>query len=339
MVERLEISDAQWARFIGAHAATTPFLQPVWAQVLADAYSLSSFALVRRDASTGDIIEGVPVVATPRVPFRERRLVSLPFTDHAPPLVRDGSGFASEVEAFCRSHGFRDVEVRGEVAGLGARAAVVGVRHTLALTPDIDSLLGGLSKGKRRDVRVAERSGVVVRRGETERDLTDVFFPLHLATRRRLGVPVQPKRFFRLLWRRVLATGGGFVLVAEEHRRPVAAAVFLEGGGRLIYKYSATDPAGRAALANDLVLWEAIRHGAEQRLRELDFGRSDFGSVGLRAYKRRWGADEFPLRYTSLLGIATAAGGETPAALGAVLRRAPTAVTRLTGELLYRYSA
>jgi CelD/BcsL family acetyltransferase involved in cellulose biosynthesis len=339
MVERLEISDPQWVEFIRAQAAATPFYQPVWAQVLAEAHALSSFALVRRDASTGAIVEGIPVVATPRVPFRGRRLVSLPFTDYAPPLVRDGPGFASEVDAFCRSHGFGDVEVRGEIDGLHARAAVVGVRHTLALTPDLDTILGGLSKGKRRDVRAAERSAVVVRRGEAESDLTDVFFRLHLATRRRLGVPVQPKRFFRLLWRRVLATGGGFVLVAEERRRPLAAAVFLEGGGRLIYKYSATDPAGRAALANDLVLWEAIRHGAEGGVRELDLGRSDFGSEGLRAYKRRWGAAEVPLRYTSLLGIPIAGGGGTPAALSGVLRRAPTPVTRLAGELLYRYSA
>jgi lipid II:glycine glycyltransferase (peptidoglycan interpeptide bridge formation enzyme) len=52
----------------------------------------------------------------------------------------------------------------------------------------------------RRNIRRAQRAGVVVRPGNAEADVTEVFYRLHTRTRHRLGVPVQPLRYFRLLW-------------------------------------------------------------------------------------------------------------------------------------------
>ena len=72
-----------------------------------------------------------------------------------------------------------------------------------------------------------------------------MFFGLHLATRHRLGVPSQPKRFFDLGSGSVLEPRSslGFVLVAEQEGRPVASAVFLQAAGTVVYKYSASDAA------------------------------------------------------------------------------------------------
>jgi hypothetical protein len=54
-------------------------------------------------------------------------------------------------------------------------------------------------------------------------------------------VPVQPRRFFELLWRLVLEPGLGFLLLAHAGARPVAGAVFLRGSRCLTYKYGASD--------------------------------------------------------------------------------------------------
>ena len=75
-------------------------------------------------------------------------------------------------------------------------------------------------------------------RGESAADV-ETFYRLHLQTRRRLGVPVQPRRFFALLLERVIRTGLGFVLTAHRDNVPVAGALFCAWNGTVMCKYSA----------------------------------------------------------------------------------------------------
>jgi hypothetical protein len=55
-----------------------------------------------------------------------------------------------------------------------------------------------------------QRSGVIVSLAEDEDDLTSTFYELHTATRRRLGVTVQPRRYYSLVWRRILEPDSTF---------------------------------------------------------------------------------------------------------------------------------
>jgi CelD/BcsL family acetyltransferase involved in cellulose biosynthesis len=170
--------------------------------------------------------------------------------------------------------------------------------------------------------------------------MLDSFYSLHLATRRRQGVPIQPRRFFQLLWDRVLARGGGELLVAEAGGHALAAAVFLRRGGRIVYKFGASDSSSWDLRPNHAIFWEAIRAGCETGAEELDFGRTDLGNDGLRAFKAGWGTVERPLVYT-FVGAQPRGGGSGTAhrALGAVIRRSPPAVCRVLGERLYRYAS
>src|SRR5205085_8450387 len=130
------------------------------------------------------------------------------FTDACAPLARSLAArrrLAAELP--------RRLELRGPLEGDGLVSRVRGVTHLLELG-DLESVRAGFRAQMRRNVTRAERAGVVVRRGETRTDLTDTFYELHLRTRRRQGVPVQPRRFFRLLWDDVLARGLGTVLIA-----------------------------------------------------------------------------------------------------------------------------
>ena len=86
-------------------------------------------------------------------------------------------------------------------------SAAAAVTHELQLAPDPDVVARSFSQDRRRRIRIAERPGLKIRWAEDERDLTDAFFGLHVETRRRLGVPTQPKRFFRLLWSRIIEPG------------------------------------------------------------------------------------------------------------------------------------
>jgi CelD/BcsL family acetyltransferase involved in cellulose biosynthesis len=310
------------------------FHHPAWAETLSACYGFPSSVLVVTGAD-GAIAGGAPVLEVRR-PLGPRRWVSLPFTDSCPPLA-DAEAMPVLVEAL-RTRAGRS-ELRGPVPD--GKVVAAGVRHVLSLSPDPEELLRRLSPMHRRNIRRAESRLVTVQRGGSEQ--LETFYRLHLLTRRRLGVPVQPRRFFALLGERLLDRGLGHVLTAHVDGQPAASALFLEANRTIVYKYGASDPRFWDARPNNLLFWTAIRDAAGRGCHTMDFGRSDYGDAGLRRFKSGWGAQEEPLFYTVFGGDGggpdEAGRGRAGAVLRAVIRRSPVWVCRMLGELLYRYAA
>jgi len=176
----------------------------------------------------------------------------------------------------------------------------------------------------------------LARGGDRWKDVR-LFYDMHVQTRQRLGAPVQPLRFFRLLWAQVLQQGMGYVLVALQDDTPLASAVFLHWGQTLTYKYSASDPAYWRLRPNNLLLWHAIRWGCGNGYAVFDWGKTAPENEGLRQFKSGWGSSEAALHYSVLADrppeARTASRGH--ALLSSVLQRAPAWVGRMIGELLY----
>jgi lipid II:glycine glycyltransferase (peptidoglycan interpeptide bridge formation enzyme) len=228
-------------------------------------------------------------------------------------------------------------EVRSELTG--APGAVVVRRyaqHRLALDADVEQVQRRFSKSQvKRGIAKAMREGVTIERHRTASALAR-FYDLHLSTRRRQGVPTQPRRFI-LRFAELFDAGLGFVLLARHQERDIAAGVFLAAGSTLTYKYGASRRRDLALRPNNLLFMEAIRWGCEHGLRTLDFGRTDLDNEGLLAFKRSWGATESPLAYT-FLGKSNPDRPPGPAqrAVSSVIRHSPPVVGRLVGEALYR---
>ena len=140
----------------------------------------------------------------------------------------DRRALLDELAATRERLGLERIEVRGEVVGSSAVRRPSGVLHRLALAKDEDEMMNSLRRTQvGRNIVRAQRDGVEV---VVDRNFkgVDAFYNLHLLTRRRLGVPVQPRRFLRALHERVIGPGLGFVLVARHMTRPVAAAIVLD---------------------------------------------------------------------------------------------------------------
>jgi len=231
------------------------------------------------------------------------------------------------------------IDVRAALPqGFGATA---GSLHLLALEPDPDRVAARFGRSSvMRNVRKAQKLGVTVDTGRGRADLTEAFYGLHLTTRRRQGVPIQPRRFFELFWERLIEPGLGRVVVARVDGRAAAAIVLLAWNGTTVYKFGASDPAFSAHRVSNLAMWTGISQACAAGDRVFDFGRTDDDNEGLKAYKRSWGADELPLVYSTLADEAPQDNsGRAQHALGVVLRHSPRWMTRLAGELLYKYAA
>jgi len=334
--------DPRWKELVDRAPGGSIFHHPSWLRLLHATYRYETDAccVSRHD---GALDAGLPL-ALVSSRFTGSRLVALPFSDLCPPLVASDAApgtpakLAGALRDLADSRGMR-LEVRGsggvlERAPLGARFH----HHVLALEEDVDAVQRRFVKsqvlqGVRRAVREGLRADV-----RTDREALADFYRLHLGTRRRLGVPTQPRRFILGL-ERLFKEGLGFVLLVRREDVPLAAAVFLTYRDVLTYKYGASDARFLRVRPNNLLFMEAIRWGCERGFRALDFGRTHWGHDSLRAFKLAWGPEERELRY-HLLGSA-APVRETELGerlLGAVIRRGPPVVGRAIGEVLYRHA-
>ena len=338
---RLEIDNPRWVDFV-ASEGTTPFHHPAWAALLGDCYRYSAFALALDDPA-GRIVAGLPVVDVSNR-LTGRRWVSLPYTDVCPPLV--GSRSSTEelvvgLEEERRRREIPEFECRAELASSSVRARSEAVIHTLPIEADSDKMEGRFKRSVRQHIAKGHRSGVTVRRAETLEELADTFYGLHVRTRQRQGVPVQPRRYFVRLWQHILEPGLGFCLLAESGGRPIAGAVFLAWKKTVVYKYSASDQRYLGLRPNYVLLSEAIRWSGANRFEALDLGRTDLDHAGLRHFKSSWGAREEPLVYSTLGEAGAGPGLSSRGAplLSPLIRHSPRSVCRAIGELLYRYAA
>lgn len=332
------LDDPEWTSFVDAAAEAGPFHDPSWARTLADAYRFEAGALLVRDESDR-VLAGLPAIVLGR---RRRRLVSLPFTDWCAPLLAPGadpSRLGAALERLRADAGLDSIEVRGVLPGGHAEAN--GHRHVLALGPDPEPVLAGTSSSRvRRKLKRAAKAGVEVRRDAGAGGLLEHFYPLHVATRRRLGVPVQPRRFFEALGRDVLERGRGLTATAFLDGRAVSSAVFMAANDRLVYKFSASSRDVGDVGGAQAVVWEAARWGCANGYTSLDFGRTEAGNEGLRAFKSSWGSEEHELTYTFFADSPPRGRSERlEQVLGAVIRRSPEFVTRAIGRAAYRHTA
>ena len=339
VVERRPVDDRAWRDFVADRPDRLPFHDRAWVDVLTDAYGYKSFAAVVTDAD-GRITAGVPVVEVRR-PLGPRRWLVLPFTDYCPPLAEDAESSRTLViglEALREQSGAASVEFRSDVT---PASYAIGVRHLLALDRDPDVVFAAFKKKQVRQlITKAVRDGIVKTRISRERLDFEAFLRLHLATRRRLGVPVQPPGFLERFWEQLIVGGPGFIVIAEVDAHPVSAAVFLTAGSTVVYKFSASDATSWRLRPNNLVLWTAIQHACVNGYEWFDFGRTESAHEGLRVFKAGWGAEEIPLRY-SVLGREVPETSTTTgrSVTGTIIRRSPPVVCRLAGRALYRYAA
>jgi CelD/BcsL family acetyltransferase involved in cellulose biosynthesis len=338
------IADPEWLAFIEASPSAEIFHHPLWLQLLRSRYGYRIEACCVE--GEGGIEAGIPFA---RIESRltGRRLVSVPFSDSCATAVAANAGSAA-VDALGQALGEEsrrsglDLTVHSALPEIPA--AFVRPRfaqHLLPLAADPAEVERGYAKNQLRAMKKAKREGLSSER-RTDVAALDAFYSLHLQTRRRQGVPTQPKSFIRG-FAELFDAGLGFVWLVHDEGRPVAAAVFLAYNGTVTYKYGASDFASLKKRPNNLLLRTAIRWACEAGYQRFDFGRSDIDNEGLRAFKRSWGATESELSYTYVTDTEPSLQPEAEAetlrgrVMTTTIQRSPAFVGRLAGQVLYRH--
>jgi hypothetical protein len=294
------IHDPRWSAYLKREPKASAFHTPEWLEALRRTYGYQPF--VATTSRPDETLRNGVVFCRITSPLTGRRLVSVPFSDHCEPLTEKPGHLPEILDAlahYMKGERMSYAEVRPRTSGFhmpeGFAPANDFWLHTLDLTPGGDELFRRFHKDCiQRKIRRAEREGLMAEAGRSDA-LLRTFYHLLLLTRRRLGVPPHPFRWFRNLSE---TFGENLeISVATKDGQPVAGILTLRFRDTLVYKYGGSDARHNRLGGMSFLFWRAIRQAKSLGLRELDFGRSDLTDTGLIAFKGRWGCTRSLLRY------------------------------------------
>lgn len=340
----LNVDDRKWKDYIFDRPDVNVFHHPQWSINFYEVYGYKPyvFALIN---SEGAVVGGIPV-SDVSSPFTGKRWVSLPYTDHCIPVLDDPASFETLADQIINLYQTRQIpktELRWSFPKRKEiQREVSNVLHTQTCH-DLDSAYKGIQKRMQEYIKTFSQRDVHI-----ERDISipfvKAFYEMHVATRRKHGIPVQPWRYFEGLQKNIFEKGMGSIILAFDGKHNcLAGSVILHWKNTLTIKYRAsiTDNQVLGKLRPNYQLdWEVIKIACDNNFGKIDFGRSDINQPGLRQYKKNWGFEEQELAY-SLIGYPPRGGS----GLGLrkipeyVIRHSPLWVCRLSGELLYKHFA
>ncbi len=131
-------------------------------------------------------------------------------------------------------------------------------RNTIFLDlslPD-DILLSNFKQKTRYNIRLAEKKGVLIRRG-TEEDLSNLY-QMYAQTAMRDGFAIRSSNYYLKVWSTLMQTGMAIPLIAEVNDEAVSALIMFVYAGRAYYFYGMSTGKFREWMPNHLLQWKAI---------------------------------------------------------------------------------
>jgi len=317
-----------WDAYVGGHADGTVWHRWAFSTAMRSAYGMACpFLLARR----GRRVVGVLPLALQASRAFGRRLVSLPWLDHAGILADDPAAAAALLER-ARALAQRDgaeLILRERAPRPGWSARTDKVVMTLDLPAAGEALWASFKPKVRNQVRKARKNGLSAEWIGPE-GLGD-FYAVYSMNMRDLGSPPHSLAFFRC----VLAELGDLarLLHVRLAGRTVAAALVLTDEAGWQVPWASSRREANPLCPSHLMYW-SILGAACGRTRQFCFGRSSRDS-GTYKFKAQWGARPGQLYWNSLSGAPHPADGTSPGRLTVLAQRlwqrVPASLARTLG--------
>ncbi len=332
----LSPDDGDWRAFASEHA-TSPLQHPVWLDTLTGAYRLHAriAALV---GPRGTIVAGLPMIRS-KLPWRNG-WTSLPFTDTLEPVALDRGCRDRLLLAVAEHADGEPVLVRTHAALEGWVSRQVGTVEVIDLSDGAAGVLSGADSHHRRSVNRAHRAEAGLTAGPitSRAEFLGPSLALIARSRRRLGAPTQPRRYWRRMWE-LHEQDEAMTIGVYVGGRLAANGIFLIGGDHAVYKYGASDSDSRRLRTNFLMFATAFDLLASRGVRSMDFGVTDLQNTSLREFKARWGGEEQPAYFSATDARMLPDTLEPGPLLTKVIQRAPVFAGRAVGSVAYPFVA
>jgi hypothetical protein len=340
----LEIVDPtdypQWDDLILNSAQYSVFHSSAWCKVLHDSYNYKPFYFVaRKDDRFETVIPFMEISS----PITGKRGVSLPFTDYGPIIISENSNtnrYFNFIYELGEQHGWKYLEFRdNKIIPENSPVQVEFYQHVLDLSDDGTEVFNKFRDSTKRNIKKAKKRGIATRISRSK-DGMENFCRLNTSTRKKHGLPPQPDIFFSKMFEHVISKDLGFVVEALFEDKTIAVALYLTYGGRVVYKYGASDSRFLNLRANNLVMWHAIEWACSEGFKTFDFGRTEIYNKGLIQFKNGWGCKPSLINYYKYL-LATktfvTGNGKESHFYEKVFRVTPEPVLKVFGNIIYKH--
>ncbi|MFZ5932475.1 MAG: lipid II:glycine glycyltransferase FemX [Patescibacteria group bacterium] len=143
------------------------------------------------------------------------------------------------------------------------------------LTRSEEELLASFHPKTRYNIRVAQKDGVAVSEDNSQ-EAFEKYIALTRETVTRQGFYAHTERYHRLMWEALSQAGIARLLTARYRGEIVTCWILFVWHDFLYYPYGASSDKYKNVMANNLVMWEAIRFGKKLGLKTFDlWGREE----------------------------------------------------------------
>lgn len=143
------------------------------------------------------------------------------------------------------------------------------------LSKSEDDLLRGFHHKTRYNIRLAQRQGVKVVEDNSDKAF-EKYLKLTFETAKRQGFYAHTEKYHRLMWKHLKAAGIAHLLVASYKKEIITTWILFVWKDFLYYPYGASSDKHKEVMANNLMMWEAIRFGKKHNLKTFDlWGREE----------------------------------------------------------------
>lgn len=158
----------------------------------------------------------------------------------------------------------------------GGRSLFTKYNFVLDVTPSEAELLAGFKQKTRYNIKVAEKRGVTVAIDNSEKAF-ERYLELTEETTKRQGFYAHGRNYHKKMWSVLHKADIAHLLTAQYNGEIITTWVLFKFGDTLYYPYGASTREHREVMANNLVMWEAIKLAKKWGCLYLDM----WGALGL----------------------------------------------------------
>ncbi len=348
------LTDSRWEDFVQKHPYALIYHSTGWKRVLEKSFKhMKGHYIILTDSHGKNIEAALPVYIVDSW-LLGKRLVSLPFATICDPLVLDVAELERLLEMlidFYRKSKASSLEIKS----LKSHRVIEGIKshrltvlkqfkhHYLYLSPDPEEVRKKFrQKSVRSAIRKAERGDLIFNDDNTESELRN-FYDLYVRTRKELGLPPQPFKFFKNIWTEFANKNIFKILLASYKGKPVAGLAYFKFKKRISTEFAGWVRGYKDLNANSLLYWSAIKQGCEEGYEIFDFGRTAYENKGLMNFKQHWGTIEedihsFYYPDNIIPALEDTFSNKKKEIIQCVLReKTPDFIAKLVGDFCYRH--
>lgn len=143
------------------------------------------------------------------------------------------------------------------------------------LTPSEEELMKSFSSKTRYNIRLAVRNGVKVKEDNSDESF-ERYLELTRETINRQGFYAHSEKYHRLMWQILKKAGIAHLLTASYQNQIITTWILFVWKDFLYYPYGASTEQHKNVMANNLMMWEAIKFGKKLGLKTFDlWGREE----------------------------------------------------------------